>query len=278
MKPQEYKNGNEQSVRTLQLSWTGAKMLRCKIRDDALLPTTATAQVASAASPLTVDLQLSLGHVGVSLKNDPELQAVTIEHVHPNDLAARAGLRPGDVILSINDEPVRSHEDAVTRIQQTGSGILSLQYLQGSTAEEARDLERKRAAERRVPRRWLTVPNALIALFALLWLYQLHVSRAPANDLSAQQFEMLQQLAMHQAKDELVFELGRIATRAQHFLSHNHSGEALEKHEPKLLMRMLRLTMQLDHFLNVTDYLGLDAAEAKLNQTELDRKVHEKGW
>lgn len=94
MKPQEYKNGNEQSVRTLQLSWTGAKMLRCKIRDDALLPTTATAQVASAASPITVDLQLSLGHVGVSLKNDPELQAVTIEHVHPNDLAVRAGLRP----------------------------------------------------------------------------------------------------------------------------------------------------------------------------------------
>ena len=40
----------------------------------------------------SVVLQLSLGHAGLTLSDDVELQAVTVVHVHPSDLAARAGL------------------------------------------------------------------------------------------------------------------------------------------------------------------------------------------
>ena len=69
----------------------------------------------------------------------------------------------------------------------------------------------------------------------------------------------------------IIDELGRVSTRAQHFLSHNRSGEALEKQSPALLVHMLRLTMEMDLFLNLTDYLGLDGAPT--NETELRAKV-----
>lgn len=230
----------------------------------------------SAAQPQLVVLNLSLGHVGATLSNDEELLAVVIDHVHPNDLAARAGLRPGDVLCALNDEPVKHHKDAVDRISAAtdSGGILAIQYLPAHAAEAARDYERRRAAERAPPRsRWLTVPNVLLVVFALLWLNTLRASDTDAaGNLSPEQLARLQSLALHDAKEQLMTELSRVSTRALHFLSHARAGEALELQQPALLVQMLRLTMALDHMLNVTDFLGLDGptVNATLLQSRME--------
>src|SRR5205814_976712 len=62
--------------------------------------------------------EVEYGFLGVSwnygeFQRYPRAQAagVTVEHVIANGPAARAGLRPGDVILRVNGQPVRDHDE-----------------------------------------------------------------------------------------------------------------------------------------------------------------------
>lgn len=236
------------------------------------------AEHGGSSEPQTVELPLSLGHVGATLGNDEELQAVVVQHVHPQDLAARAGVRPGDVIVAINDEPVSSHEDAIAKIEQAGNGILQLRYLPACAAEQAREQERRRAAERRPTQRWFTVSNVLIVVLVCVVLVQLSLSVSRAADpygLSAEQLGVLAQMERMSelaiAHRTLLIELRRVADRAQHFLNRTDAGVALARHEPAMLVRMLRLTMALDELLNATDRLGLEGDAVDVEGTAHSR-------
>ena len=232
--------------------------------------------------PATVTLNLSLGHVGATLSDDEELQGVVVSHVHPNDLAARSGLRPGDVIVALNDEPVRSHKVAVTTINNmAGSGLLNITYLPSDAAAAEREQSRKDKGDKQPKHRFrLSVENVLLVVFCLLWLNSIRSNMGGGATATAGQqltpaqeakLEALEKSHRHEAKDKLVEELQKVSDRALHFIARNHTGEELELHQPLLLSQMLRTTMILDHLLNVTAGLGLEGGpEGAENYTTME--------
>jgi serine protease Do len=65
----------------------------------------------------------------------PNTQGAVVAEVAPGGLAAEAGLRPGDVILEVHRQPVRSARDFVRAVEQTASqDLLVLVNRAGRTA------------------------------------------------------------------------------------------------------------------------------------------------
>jgi S1-C subfamily serine protease len=63
-------------------------------------------------------------YVGLRCVTIPDVDCLGIESVQPDSPAALAGLRPGDVIMSVNGKPVSS-EDVLT--QELSAGQLNLE-------------------------------------------------------------------------------------------------------------------------------------------------------
>ena len=93
----------------------------------------------------TVTLPRQLGgHAGITLIEDEEIHggALAVQHVHPNDLAARAGIRPGDVLCAINDVPVTTAAAAVATMDASKEPLV-LTYLPAEVANAERQSSRE---------------------------------------------------------------------------------------------------------------------------------------
>jgi len=75
-------------------------------------------------------LDAQKGHIGITLSNivSRRRPGVLVDHVHPGDAADLAGLRAGDVIVSIGDVVPESHADGVRHLTDTSCGVLSITY------------------------------------------------------------------------------------------------------------------------------------------------------
>lgn len=74
----------------------------------------------------------------IGLKCDPKT-ACTIEKVAENSIASKAGLQPGDRLLTLNGQPLVSVADAQWVLQQTAaSGSIGVTAARGATTVEAR--------------------------------------------------------------------------------------------------------------------------------------------
>ena len=60
--------------------------------------------------------------LGLRVKDDPT--GVLVDAVHPGSLADRAGLRPGDAILAVDGQPVRSADDLTAAARRLAGGDL----------------------------------------------------------------------------------------------------------------------------------------------------------
>ena len=230
-----------------------------------------------AADTATVTLHTNLGqHVGATLANDIELQAVIIQHLHPNDLGARGGLRPGDAIVALNDVPVSDHT-AATQIMDDAvakKDPLAVTYLRASAASSEREKVRSRGDGRatRERKRWIAW-NILSVVFIFWWLRG-GLSRANDFDISPEQIDKLQQLqklALHDARNQLALELTELGGMAI-WLADNSSHailDHLESTHAGAMVQMLRAAMFLNTMLNATstdqkqDAMQLAAGGAK---------------
>eukprot|EP00327_Prymnesium_parvum_P008740 CAMPEP_0182817924 /NCGR_PEP_ID=MMETSP0006_2-20121128/11740_1 /TAXON_ID=97485 /ORGANISM="Prymnesium parvum, Strain Texoma1" /LENGTH=195 /DNA_ID=CAMNT_0024944335 /DNA_START=121 /DNA_END=708 /DNA_ORIENTATION=+ len=76
---------------------------------------------------LTTTIDPRMGHVGITVSNAPHGPGVRVDHVVPPDLAARAGLQKGDVIISINGVTPQHHGHAIALIEG-GTTALSIVF------------------------------------------------------------------------------------------------------------------------------------------------------
>jgi serine protease Do len=90
------------------------------------------AAVASASAPAATPVRARPDQLGLvvvdatpevaqKLGLPPNTQGAVVAEVAPGGLAAEAGLRPGDVILEVHRQPVRSARDFVRAVEQTAS-------------------------------------------------------------------------------------------------------------------------------------------------------------
>ena len=67
--------------------------------------------------------QVLRGWLGVLLHDTPRGEAgLFIVRVYPRTPAAEAGLQPGDLLLTINDEPVGTAREATLQLRDTDPG------------------------------------------------------------------------------------------------------------------------------------------------------------
>jgi len=203
-------------------------------------------QLIDFAARSQIVLQLSLGHAGLTLANDEALQAAVVQHCHPADLAARAGLRPGDVILSLNDIPVNSHEEAVALIERTAaaSDNLLIEYMSASAAAEKKEESKTEIESRkRTQLKWMAA-NA-IAIFLLFALVLWRGAR------EADEVAHLRKLSLHEKSGMLTDRLGGIA---RHSASLSPSVlQHLESDHPGALVKMLGHAVALSDLISATE-------------------------
>jgi hypothetical protein len=219
----------------------------------------------------TALLQLTLGHAGVSLADDEELQAVVIENCHPDDLAARAGLRPGDVILALNDEPVRNHSDTVHKIESaTAKGDnLIVTYMPASQAAATKERAATDKKARRSTTRRFVLFNVVALLAIVGWL---HVVTSRDRDASMEPKlpPGVKLLSIHDASQMLASELEKASSQAAWLAGNGSTLTHLEKAHPGAIVQMLQYAMGLNQLLNAT---RLDQA----NDLELAKKAKASG-
>lgn len=90
---------------------------------------------ATLAEPEQVEASQSLHKflAGASLQNSDDGRGVVVAGLQRGSPAAQSGLRPGDVIVSVNQQPIKNVEDLKTVLQQGGDRLL-LRLLRGNAA------------------------------------------------------------------------------------------------------------------------------------------------
>merc|ERR1711998_171659 len=64
--------------------------------------------------------------VGLTIGNMPDGDGVLVISVLENSLASLSGIRPGAVIITVNEHPVGTHAEAVSLMGRSGKGIVTL--------------------------------------------------------------------------------------------------------------------------------------------------------
>lgn len=95
----------------------------------------ATAAMPSLPNTRSLSIDISSGHLGVTLSNGV-CGKVTISRCHDGDLFAAAGLKAGDVIVAVDGRTVDSHQAAFAAINRA-VGSLRLEYWTAAEAREA---------------------------------------------------------------------------------------------------------------------------------------------
>jgi serine protease Do len=86
-------------------------------------------------SPLGLSIVDPTPELAKRLDLPPGTRGVVVAEVVPGSRAAQAGLRPGDVILEVNRQPVRTVEDFTRAIQQVkDQDVVVLVNRRGSVA------------------------------------------------------------------------------------------------------------------------------------------------
>jgi regulator of sigma E protease len=106
--------------------------------------------VLSAGSLMNFLLPLLLFSIAFMIPHNLVTGQVIVEEVDPDSLAARAGIEPGDIILSINEKPIDNNIDLSREIQlNLGSEISFLVEHSDATTEEFQVTPRWRPPEGR---------------------------------------------------------------------------------------------------------------------------------
>ena len=133
-----------------------------------------------APSTKTVKIDCHLGHVGVTCSNNIEPPGVLLDHCHPADLAAKAGLRQWDVVITANGTPVLRHESFIEAISaatnadaDSAARFLEVEYLPAASVAAAQAVARAR----RPPQKSLTVAYALAFVAPPLGLHHVYLGR-----------------------------------------------------------------------------------------------------
>lgn len=79
-------------------------------------PSSAATDTTKKSDTSRVSIDASKGHIGISCENDVGLSGVLLTFCDPADLAHKAGLREGDVVVRINGVMVKDHSALVDAI------------------------------------------------------------------------------------------------------------------------------------------------------------------
>ena len=74
--------------------------------------------------------------VGLTIGNLPDGEGVLVVKVKEGSLAWKAGIRVGAIILTVNEHSVGSHAQAVTLIDRSAKGIVTLGLARNSFREQ----------------------------------------------------------------------------------------------------------------------------------------------
>ena len=94
---------------------------------------------AAATPPSRVRLDTRSGHLGLTVSN-AALEGVRVDGAHPSDLAFKAGLRVGDVILTVDGASIIDHSEFVAKCdaaKERGAHV-TLEYLTAAAAASIR--------------------------------------------------------------------------------------------------------------------------------------------
>jgi S1-C subfamily serine protease len=119
------RDGKEQEIK-LRLGELRAAADRAEGPQEVALAQGGAGKLGVAVQPLTTDVARQLGLQG-------NVSGILIRDVDPAGLAAEAGIRPGDVIVEVNRQPVRSTADLQAVLSKGGRTLL-LVNRQGRTS------------------------------------------------------------------------------------------------------------------------------------------------
>merc|ERR1711988_843819 len=96
---------------------------------------------------VTLDKNVVALPVGLTLGNTPDGVGVLVVACKQGGLAQRSGIRPGEVILTINEHTVGTHAEAVTLIDRSSRGITTLGMAHAALSEHSARSHRQRSAD-----------------------------------------------------------------------------------------------------------------------------------
>ena len=127
-----------------------------------------------------VVLDCTTGHVGITCSNCVHPAGVLLDYCDPGDLAAKAGLSKGDVVIRANGNPVVEHQSLVAAVKRAAQRdksskerLLELHYLPAALVAT----EQAAALARRPPPKSLILAYLLLLVSPPLGLHHLYLGR-----------------------------------------------------------------------------------------------------